>query len=316
MAPVPGKSTVTATVLWGANNIYSLRADDGRVFEHVRLKGKTLPGTEEEHNPLAPGDVVELDETGGTARILRRVERRNTVLRWNRTRHRMQAIAANADRLCIVASAGTPVYRAAFVDRVLVMAELEEIPAMIVVNKSDLALSDDATEHLEVLQSVGYAVVATAATVDDDTGVATLTRMLSGQVSVFFGQSGVGKSSLINALVPGLDLATGDVSRRYRRGRHTTTLARQVLVHGERGDTVYIDTPGVREYDLFGYGVTEVAAGFREFRAELSDCAMPGCTHVHEPRCAVRAAVAAGRIHQRRYEAYCRVAQTLQGAGS
>ncbi len=305
---------MNGTVLWGANNIYDIRAENGELYEHVRLKGKVLPGAEDEHNPLAPGDGVALDLELGTARILSRIPRRNAVVRWNRKRQRLQAVAANVDRMYLVTSASSPTYRAHFVDRVLTMAELERIPIALIVNKSDLPNPTDAEEHQRILEEVGYAVFRTCA-VDaserfgrDDT--ARLRGDGEGLVSALFGQSGVGKSSLINRLVPGADLAVGEVSRRYNRGRHTTTLARQVIARrSPHGDTILIDTPGVREYDLFGYDLVEIAGGFREFRSFIPDCRMPGCTHLHEPGCAVRAAVESGAIHARRYDSYRRISE-------
>lgn len=301
-------------IVWGANNIYSVRDESGFIHEHLRLKGKTLADTEGEHNPLAPGDRVVVDETGGTPRIVEREERRNTVVRWNRTRRRMQAIAANTDLLAIVTSRGTPEYRPAFVDRVLVMTELQGLSAVIVLNKTDLPLTRDAEEHVTILRNIGYEIHATAATDPQDRGIETLQGRLSGISTVFFGQSGVGKSSLINRLVPGLNLTTGDVSHRYHRGRHTTTLARQVLVFGDRGLTVYIDTPGVREYDLFGYTIPQIGHGFREFQLYEGQCRMPDCSHTHEPECAVQAAVEHGAITARRYDSYRRIIQTVEGS--
>jgi ribosome biogenesis GTPase len=305
---------VTGVVIWGANNIYSVRDDSGMILEHVRLKGKTLADTEGEHNPLAPGDRVVVDESGDAPRIVERSERRNTVVRWNRTRRRLQAIAANIDLLAIVASHGTPEYRPAFVDRVLVMAELEGLPVVIVLNKSDLPMAHSAQEHVALLREIGYAVHDTSAAVPEDPGMKTLKDRTTGLCTTFFGQSGVGKSSLINRLVPGLDLTTGDVSHRYHRGRHTTTLARQVLVAGDKGATVYIDTPGVREYDLFGYTIPEIGRGFREFRPYTGACRMPDCSHTHEPACAVLTAVEEGTIASRRYDSYRRIIQDLEGS--
>ncbi|MFW5693886.1 MAG: ribosome small subunit-dependent GTPase A [Alkalispirochaeta sp.] len=305
---------MTGTVIWGANNIFSVRDEEGVIHEHVRLKGKVLSGAEDEHNPLAPGDQVILDESGATLRIVQRMERRNTVVRWNRTRRRMQAIAANTDLLAIVTSHGTPEYRSAFVDRVLVMAELEALPVVILVNKADLPPKADADDHLATLRAIGYEIRSTVATGLDESLIVPVRQRLAGLSTVFFGQSGVGKSSLINRLVPGLELATGDVSHRYHRGRHTTTLARQVLVSGERGATVYIDTPGVREYDLFGYTGAQISYGFREFQPFVDQCRMPNCSHTHEPECGVLRAVNEGAIAQRRYDSYRRIIQTLEGS--
>ena len=307
------------TVLWGANNIYDIRAEDGTLHEHVRLKGKVLPGAEDEHNPLAPGDRVTFDRATATVRITGREPRRNAVVRWNRKRQRLQAIAANVDRMYLVTSAGSPAYRAHFIDRVLAMAELEGIPVALIVNKSDLPTPPDAAEHQRILAEVGYPIFRTCAlegvvppAYDD---AARLGAYSEGAVSVLFGQSGVGKSSLINRLAPGAGLAVGEVSRRYNRGRHTTTLARQVVARRSAGgETILIDTPGVREYDLFGYNLVEIAGGFREFRPFIPDCRMPGCTHLHEPGCAVRAAVTAGTIHQRRYDSYRRIAEDVRGS--
>jgi ribosome biogenesis GTPase len=310
-----------ATVVWGANNIYTVRelsapehADPSHAtdatWRDVRIKGKILPGAEDEYNPLAPGDRVEIDGTDGTdgaVQIIRRHERRNTVVRWNRKRSRPQALAANVDRLFIVTSARDPAYRAAFLDRVLVMAEIEQIPATVVCNKVDLVAPAPAIRHMEILRGIGYSVIPTS-TVQHD-ALAPLLDLVIGATSAFFGQSGVGKSSLINALVPSAELATGEISQRFNRGRHTTTLARQVYLDDQ---TVVIDTPGVREYDLFGYRIPEIAYGFREFRPYADECHLSDCTHTHEPRCAVRDAVTAGAIAAERYESYRKIMEEAQ----
>ena len=306
-----------ATVLWGANNIYNLLTNDRATLEHVRLKGKKLPGTEGEHNPLAPGDRVEVDGASAEPRILRRIERKNTVVRWNRTRRRMQAVAANVDLLCLVASLRTPDYRPAFVDRVLVMAELQRLPVLVVLNKADLPAPPRAEEHAAALVAAGYQVLRTVATgapqVESlDPGIRSLATATADLRSVFFGQSGVGKSSIINRLVPEADLLTGEISHRYRRGRHTTTLARQVIARGDR--RIVIDTPGVREFDLFGYAPADIAWGFREFRPHVEGCRLRNCTHIHEPGCAVRAAVAAGTVPDTRYDSYRRMMTDFQGS--
>lgn len=312
--------TLQGTVLWGANNIFSVRAPSGEVYEHIRIKGKVLPGTEgEESNPLAPGDLVMLEEyPSSPPRILQRIDRRNIVHRWNRKRRRRQAIAANVDILFVVTSPTEPPYRSGFVDRVLVMAELEGIPAAVVLNKADLEITATVERHLAILCGMGYAVYRTVAHTDNDVirpnpDIERLRDDTAGRVTVLVGRSGVGKSSLINHLVPAADLATAAISRKYRRGRHTTTLARQVVATDiAAAGTIYIDTPGVREFDLVGYSCPQIAAGYRDFLPFLPDCRMPGCTHLHEPDCAVRNAVDTGSITRERYESYATLARTIE----
>jgi ribosome biogenesis GTPase / thiamine phosphate phosphatase len=309
-----------ATVVWGANSIYSLRACDGTVYDHIRIKGKILAGTDqEENNPLAPGDMIELDTSTATPRILQRLERKNVIQRWNRKRRRRQVIAANVDTLLLVAAVAAPVYRTGFIDRVLAMAEIEGIPAALVLNKTDLSPTEEMEEHLRILRDLGYQVFRTIAQADcvppgGADGIEALRAATAGSVTALVGRSGSGKSALINRLVPEADLVTGMISRKHQRGRHTTTLARQVIsVDPRSGGAIYIDTPGVREFDMVGYEITEIAGGYREFVPRLRDCPMTGCTHLHEPGCAVRAAVAIGDISALRYDSYRRLAFNIAG---
>jgi ribosome biogenesis GTPase len=310
-----------ATVLWGANNIFTVRssgASGTAVHEHLRLKGKILDSDQYEHNPLAPGDVVELAHSGdGDLQIISRRPRINAVTRWNPKRQTVQTVAANVDRLFVVTSAGEPRYRSQFIDRVLVMASLEEITAAVIVNKADLPLDSSAQQHIAVLRDLGYDVFFTVADPGEEvpqveTDLETVASLTDGATVALFGQSGVGKSSLINRLIPGANQTVGDVSVRYDRGRHTTTLAKQVIATAGHGPVsrVCIDTPGVREYSLAQYEVTEIAAGFREFRSHIPGCRMPSCTHLHEPGCAVLTAVEAGTITRERYDSYRQIITT------
>lgn len=286
-------------VLWGARNIFTVREADGTTHDHLRIKGKLLEIDEEAHNPLAPGDRVVIENGGSGFVVVDRLHRQNAVTRWNRKRRRLQTVAANVDHLYLVTNAGEPRYRPQFVDRVLVMAELGAIPTAIVLNKNDLALPVVAQRHLAVLSRAGYPVLRTIAVGELD--LAALPTYTRGGVVCLIGQSGVGKSSLINALAPGTDLTVGEVSHRYRRGRHTTTLARHVLAPD---GTVYIDTPGVREFDLFGYEIGRIAAGFREFAPYTTRCELSDCSHTHEPGCALRAAAETDTDLDLRYRSY------------
>lgn len=311
----PPPKELEATVLWGANNIFSVRTGTGEIHEHLRIKGKVLPGTEDgEYNPLAPGDRVSLTLESGDRRILRRLDRRNLVRRWNRKRRALQAIAANVDLILVVASPGDPPYRSGFVDRVIVMAELQEIPVAVVLNKCDLTIPKETEQHLAILESLGYPVYRTISEARTQSVIPReLIERTSSAVTVLVGRSGVGKSSLINCLVPEAHLATGEISRKYSRGRHTTTLARQVIAgNSPGGGSVYIDTPGVRDFDLIGYSCSEVAAGFREFLPLMKDCRLPGCTHLHEPDCAVQEGIVSGAVDPERYNSYRVLAQSLQ----
>lgn len=300
-------------VAWGVNNIYTVRIDDGDTLDHVRIKGKVLDDADARHNPIAPGDRVAI-ESGAAPLISRRLPRRNELARWNRKTHRVQVIAANVDRVVVVASCGNPPYKHHFVDRVIAAAEAAGIEVVCVVNKADLDPGAAATaRHRSILAQLGYAAVPTVAIRGtDDPGVRRVSELVERGVTVLFGQSGVGKSSLINALVPEAGLRTAQVSRATRHGRHTTT--RAILVESVRG--ALIDTPGVRELDLRHLTVDELAAGFREFRPLIPECRYPGCTHLHEPGCAVIERVAAGEISRDRYESYRRLAResTLGGA--
>lgn len=310
--------SLSAVIMWGANNIYSLRTPGGEIRENVRIKGKILPGTDpSEANPLAPGDLVTLVEEEGGVRILERQERRNVVHRWNRKRRKMQAIAANVDTVFVVAAPEDPPYRPNFVDRVLVMAELAGIPAAVILNKVDKETPPEVAHHLAILKGLGYPLYRTIAgdaarRLQREEDLPSLRRDTAGTVSVLVGRSGVGKSSLVNSLIPEAKLTTGDTSTKYQRGRHTTTLAKQVISLDPRaGGAMYIDTPGVREFDLLGYDCNEIAAGYREFLPFLPHCRMPGCTHLHEPDCSVLAALAEGAITRERYESYQRLALNI-----
>jgi ribosome biogenesis GTPase len=288
-------------VLYGINNIYSVEVE-GRLLQ-CRIKGKVLKTESNVYNPIAVGDFVTLQEnpfSQDMAWIIERRPRTSSLMRWNKKRKAVQVLAANADVLVCVSSTQSPPFRPRFIDRVLVSSY--RLHPMIVINKSDLKLNPEAKNRIQNYKKIGYRVVLTSALTGR--GVSELRRRIRGQVAVFFGQSGVGKSTLLNRMFPDLDLAIGDISAKHDRGTHTTSYAGLIITQdGYR----IIDTPGIRELEIAGVEPRDLAFYFPEFVPIAEACSYPSCRHLDEPGCAVRLAVERGGIHPDRYESYLRI---------
>ncbi len=294
--------TVTGQVLYGINTIYTVLVDG--VELQCRIKGKVLKETDRSYNPIAAGDLAEISSNAMICGIR---ERRSILARWNRKGRARQVLAANADIAVCVTSPGCPPFRPRFIDRIIAAAEAGGMEAMVLVNKSDLQVDADVKERLDDFRRIGYPVHSCSALTGE--GIKKIAALLAGKISVFVGQSGVGKSSLLNSLQPGLGLKVGEVSRKYDRGVHTTNFS--VLMRLDNGLRV-IDTPGIREMELADILPEELAYSFREFGLFSDSCEVPVCPHDGEPGCAVRAAVENGEIHPDRYESYLRILGELR----
>lgn len=275
----------------------TVAAADGSEYQcAVRRLLKTLH-TDLRH-VVAAGDRVLFRPADNREGIIERIEPRHGVLS-RESRGRQHVIVANVDQLIIVASAAEPYLKPNLIDRFLVSAEQGHLRVVICINKADLVDPASLQPLIGVYAQMGYTVLLASA--HSGLGVDRLRNRLLGKQSVVAGQSGVGKSSLLNAVQPGLGLAVSTVSAETQKGRHTTTTARLIPLAG--GGHV-VDTPGIRQFQLWDMVPAEISGLYRDLRPLVSLCAFPDCTHNHEAGCAVKDAVADGWLDARRYESY------------
>jgi len=282
------------------------------LYADVDCDGVTIPCTIRrilrtrrihERSPVTVGDRVrfcfeESSDAASREGAIEEVEPRRGLLQ-RRSGRQTQTIAVNVDQAVIVSSANDPWPKPHLIDRYIVSALFGDIVPIICMNKIDLDVDDVAGSILDRYESLGLRTLRISASTG--VGVATLRDLLHGKSSVIAGQSGVGKSSLLNAMQPGLGLKTADISEQSGKGKHTTTTAH--LYRLAEGGYV-VDTPGVRSFDLTLVPAHELEAYFVEFIVRVADCKFPDCTHTHEEPCAIKDAVDAGEIHPDRYASY------------
>ncbi len=261
---------------------------------------------------VAVGDEVVVERLRNGACVITEVlPRRARLSRRSAKGRREQVIAANVDRLAAVFAVARPEPAVHLLDRFLVLAESNGIVAFLVVNKTDLSSPKAARERFALYEDAGYEVVYVSAKSGSNLG--RLSQLLSSHITLFVGPSGVGKSSLLNAVQPGLGLRVGEISRSLKRGKHTTVAA---TLHPLDSGGYVVDTPGLGKLRFWEVEEAELDRCFPEFRPYLGACKFDDCRHDHEPGCGVLQAVEMGKIPQQRYESYQRIlGECVDGRG-
>ncbi len=316
-------------VMQGTGGVYQVRADDGEMFS-VSLRGRLKHdgGREGKRDPeretmrrvgrldgaerplkLAVGDRVAISTDGDdTAWAIDAIHPRRSKLarRAPGGARGERVVVANLDQVIVVFAAARPEPHPRMLDRFLVIAEANGLAARVVINKCELAAESDIRSRFREFVDAGYPLHLTS--VVTGVGLEGLRAEVGGRNSALAGPSGVGKSSLMNTLFPGLNLRTAEISESVNKGRHTTVGA---VMHALPGGGFVADTPGLREVGLWGIDVAELGACFPELRPLLDTCRFADCTHLVEPGCAIRDAVSAGRVSGGRYESYIKLREEL-----
>jgi ribosome biogenesis GTPase len=297
-------STVNGLIIRSQSGFYTVETDSGPLV--CRLRGRLKKGPRL-GDIAAVGDRVLITPLGRGEGVIESIEpRRRMLVRLAPTPRGeyQQIIIANPDQAVFVFACALPAPRLGMLDRFLVIAEKQGLPALIVANKVDLVGQDRAAALFGHYGSLGYPVIYTSAR--QASGLDQLRQQLTGKISVLAGPSGAGKTSLLNALQPGLGLSVREVSQATHKGKHTTVV-RQLFTM--EGGGYIADTPGLKALALWDIPAEEVDGYFPELRSLVEHCQFSNCTHLHEPGCAVLDAVAKGSVHPERYNSYIRMRQ-------
>lgn len=302
-----------AVVYKSTGSWYTVKDEAGQ-WHNARMKGIFKIDQITSTNPVAVGDEVDIEPEDGAERtaMIRTIHpRRNYINRQSpRFKHQHHIVASNLDQSLLVATIREPRTSQGFIDRFLVASEMFHVKSLIVFNKSDLFKKKELEKYeamKEMYEAVGYRVFLTSTT--QNTGIEELKHELKDRTTLISGHSGVGKSSLLNVIFPDMKLKTGEISGWSGKGQHTTTFAEMFdLPYGGR----IIDTPGMREFGLVDISKQEVSHYFPEMRERLKDCQFNNCLHFNEPGCAIKQAVADGKIHEDRFVSYVNIMESIE----
>ena len=304
--------TEQGVVLHGTGGIWHVRTESGADRE-ASLRGRLKQeGKQDPSLKLAVGDRVTVEPIdGGASWAISGIHERTSSLsrRSPGSGRTERVVAANVDQVVVVFAMVKPEPHPRMLDRFLTIAEANDLTARIVINKVDLATEDAARNRFMAYEKAGYAMHFTSTKAQR--GLVELHDVLQNRISVFSGPSGVGKSSLLNALYPGLSLRVGEISESVNKGRHTTVGA---FMHPLPDGGFVVDTPGLREVGMWGIVASELDRCFPEIRALRDECRFADCTHRGEPECAVRDGVASGAVDRERYESYLKLREELEAS--
>jgi len=294
-----------ATVIKSTGSWYIVRTNDGRIIR-ARTRGKMRLQIVDTSNPVAVGDIVniELDANYENTGSITEVKPRNNwiIRKANKLSSKRQILATNLDAAILVASLFAPRTSLGFIDRFILCCQSMHVPAVLFLNKTDL-LGDEITKVTEELNRVykNAEVTILVGSARKNQGLEPLLTFISGKRILLAGHSGVGKSTILNTLFPGVRAKVGSISESHEKGKHTTTFAEMFILDN---NTQIIDTPGIRDFGVVDIPDEEIAHYFPEFRAVMSQCRFNNCRHEHEPDCGVLKAVAEGIVPQERYYSY------------